>query len=950
MVGQAAGGDLAAAVLSGLPGVGKTRLAFETMRAAQAAGFAIFAGHCDTVSRELAFAPFVEALGASLREMTEGRRRRLAGDLPQLALLIGGLGIAAPEPLGDPALERARLSEGFARLLERLAGERPLALLVDDVHAADTGSATLLRQLVSGGLDGPVLLLCTARSDEPAANPLVAELVGAPLHVHYLQVEPLAPAAATELAGELLGGPLDEGLAALIAHRCAGRPLLIHALTRTLLESGSLLTHHGLVSLRPGAELPLPAGVQAQLRVRFARASADEQSLLRILAVAGEAEVDVLLRAVDMTHDRALAALDRLYERGLLAATPASAPCTLAHGLLRDAALADMSPAATQSAHAALVGALRADPEHRLALADHTLAAGPLVDPADALENLRAAASHARQLGLTEAVARYLTAAADIARGSGRNEVLLTVLVDLATAWQQLGDVERAAAAWTEAAAAYTGSGDALGAARATRELAMLAWTRGDIAAAREQLDAAERTLEGVEPSTEHAWLLHTRVVTGVRLGDVELVRAAARRLRVLSGELGLPSIAARAHLAEGALRYAETDYVAADEADRRGLDASLASDEPLLVLRAHDQLSVVAAAQLDLVALREHSRASVDLAAKLGSLSLAGWPRGRLSVADLLTGDWDAALRANSEMMADVERTGELRGRVSLLALRAWILARHGRLPAARAALEQARHVGAELRADRNIFAIVALSAATLALADDNPAGALEQRPILEDLTSGWLPLLGLAALGEASIRIGDIHDGRRLAQRVRSVRSCATAAPRALADWLDGLADVASGRSVQGVQRLRSSSCRFEQLGLPFYAACARLAAARADPDREGAADDGRATLAVFDRLGAPREAEQARSLLQSLGVSPARGRARRETGSLLSARELEVSRLVATGLSNAEVATRLFISPRTVSTHLERVYRKLELSSRAGLTRYLADSELLDEGPAD
>jgi DNA-binding CsgD family transcriptional regulator len=55
--------------------------------------------------------------------------------------------------------------------------------------------------------------------------------------------------------------------------------------------------------------------------------------------------------------------------------------------------------------------------------------------------------------------------------------------------------------------------------------------------------------------------------------------------------------------------------------------------------------------------------------------------------------------------------------------------------------------------------------------------------------------------------------------------------------------------------------------------------------------------------------------------------------------------VARLVAAGLTNAEVAGELFISPRTVSTHLDRIYARLGLSSRAALTRYLADSGLLD-----
>lgn len=948
-IARVAGGDPGIAVLFGLPGVGKTRLADEALDTAEAAGFAVFAGRCDAAGRDLAYAPFVQAFGAPLREMTEERRCRLVGDLPQLGLLIGGLGLAAPLPLGDPALERARLTEGFVRLVDRLARERPVALLVDDVHCADTGTTALLRHLLAGA-DQPVLVVCTAGTHEPGGADLITALAGTPLWVEHLDVEPLPASAARDLAGALLGASLDDELTAVIVERCAGRPMLIEAVTRTLAESEVLRRHDDVLGLRPGATLPLPTGVRAQLRLRLGSTSADEQALLRTLAIAGEAAVDELLDAVDLPPDRVLDALDQLERRGLLAATEPAAPYRLAHGLLRDTLLADLSPTATQRTHAALVNALRSRPGQQLRIADHTIAAGSLVPPDNALTRLRAGATYAARLGLTENVTRYLARGADIARSAGRTDSLLAVLTELGSAWQHLGEVARAAETWSEAAAAYAGRGDAIGVARAERELAMLAWTRGDIPAARERLDAAERSLAGLEPSGEHAWLWHARVVTGIRLGDVDAVGAAAARLRTLAGQLGSPSVAARAFLAEGALRYAGTDYVAAAEQDLRALDAAGASEEPLLALRAHDQLSVVAGAQLDLPGLRAHSEASVEVARRLGSLSLSGWPRCRLAVAELLSGDWESALRLNSELVTAVQQTGEQRGTVSMLATRGWILVRRGRLAAAREALERAHEVAtAALRADRNIFAIVAIAELALALAEDDPGRALAHRPMLEDLTSGWLPLLGLTVLGEASIRCGDLDDGHRLAARLRAVRSCATVAPAALADWLDGLGAVAAGNAADGGRLLRSATSGFEVLGLPFEAARARFAAARSDPDPARAVQDGRATLAVFDRLGAAREAEQARSLLRSFGVSPSRGRARRPTGSQLSERELEVARLVATGLSNAEVATRLFISPRTVSTHLDRIYLKLDLGSRAALTRYLADSGLLDEAAA-
>lgn len=957
VVARVAGGDDAVVLLRGLPGVGKSRLAQETLRIAELAGFTSLSGRCDTLSTDVAFAPLVQAFGEHLRAMTGPRRDRLLGDLPQLGLLFAGFGLATPPPLGDPTLERARLTEGFVSLVYRLAREQPLALLIDDVQAADAETAVLLRRLMAAP-DQPVLLVCTAPSGGPgagAADLLASDLADPALRVEHVRLDALPATAAARLAGELLGAPIDERLAELITERCAGRPLLIDALTRTLAEAGSLEAHDGLLGLKPGSAVPLPSGVQAQLRVRLASAGEDEQAVLRVLGVAGEADVDVLLRAVDLPADRILDALDRLYGRGLCATTP-TRRWTLAHGLLRETLLAGLSPATTQRVHAALASALGSGPGSTapesaggllLQVADHVLAAGPLLSAGEAFDHLRRGAAHAARLGRTDAVVRYLTGAADIARADEFSADLPGVLADLAMAWQRLSKVDRATAVWHEAADAYRTRGDALGVARTERALAMLAWDNGDISAARERLDIAERTIDGLEPGSEHAWLLYTRVVTGIRLGDVDAVRAAAGRLRALAGELGEASILAHAHLAEGALRYAETDYVAAAAADRRGLESALRSGEPMLVLRAHDQLSVVAGAHLDLAGLREHSTAGVELAHELGSPSLAGWPRGRLVCCDLLSGEWDAALRASSDLAAEVGQTDGLRGNVSVLAIRSWVLTWYGRVDAARQALKQAvERAGQDLRADRNIFAIVALGELQLSLADDHPIDDVSSRySVLAEPTSGWLPLLGLAALGHVCVRRGDLQAARRLRSRLQTVRSCATAAPTVLGDWLAGLIDAAEGDLGCGADRMLSAAAGFDTLGLPFHAARALLAAANAAERRPGAIDEARAALAVFDRLGAAREAELARTFLRSHGITPSRGRGHRSTGSVLSSRELEVARLVATGRSNADVATVLFISPRTVSTHLDRIYAKLQLSSRAALTRYLADSGLLE-----
>jgi DNA-binding NarL/FixJ family response regulator len=109
----------------------------------------------------------------------------------------------------------------------------------------------------------------------------------------------------------------------------------------------------------------------------------------------------------------------------------------------------------------------------------------------------------------------------------------------------------------------------------------------------------------------------------------------------------------------------------------------------------------------------------------------------------------------------------------------------------------------------------------------------------------------------------------------------------------------------------------------------------------DRAEAAEAARRALAVFDELGARPLADRARRLLRGLGERPARPP--RAMAGELSERELQVAQLVAAGLSNTEIAARLFISPRTVTTHLQNVYARLGLPSRTALTRWVLERGL-------
>ncbi|HET8757569.1 MAG TPA: helix-turn-helix transcriptional regulator, partial [Solirubrobacteraceae bacterium] len=143
------------------------------------------------------------------------------------------------------------------------------------------------------------------------------------------------------------------------------------------------------------------------------------------------------------------------------------------------------------------------------------------------------------------------------------------------------------------------------------------------------------------------------------------------------------------------------------------------------------------------------------------------------------------------------------------------------------------------------------------------------------------------------------------------------------------------AAGEPDASVAALERALAAFARLGLPWDAARTHLLLARAARDRETAVAESRAALDAFERLGAARAADAAAAFLRELGVTAAR-RGPRHAG-VLTRREQEVLALLAEGLSNRELAERLFLTRKTVEHHVRSVLRKLGLRSRAEAAAY-------------
>ncbi|QAY60454.1 LuxR family transcriptional regulator [Microbacterium protaetiae] len=875
---DAAGGTPQLIELIGPPGIGATALAEALVTDAAAAAITTLVLRPDALTRDRPYAALVRTLAAAVRALPADDRLRSADAYAPLRGFVAGLHGPAPTPLADPALERARVHEAFARLVEAVLGGSPALLLLDDAPLLDDATLAVLDDAATALADHGGMLLVTEHAEAPPALATLLSTLrrdGWTAHRHVLP--PLNDADADLLLTTCAGRPLASGARRRAVTACAGLPLLVAAVGRDL-------------AARPAEDdaLPLPADIRDRVRMRMHGLDEPSREIMTAVAVGGGLPVDVIAEVCACPPDEVAAPLAALQRAGLIRLDDGR--WMPAHDLLRDAAIAALPEARTQAVHARLARALRATDAP--GAATHAVAGIGFLDPDEAARIVLAEADRLDRLGAA-APALRLVEALSAHLGRMLPETRSRVLLLLGRCRRHAGDDDGARRALDDAADAFDAAGDPIGRAGVDREHAELEWAHGEFGAAQTRLQSARARLDGLEPSEALAGVLHAQAVHAMRRRDVNGLAELAGHLTRLSERLGTPDVAARIRLVEGAAHFARTDFVAAEQATEAALASASGSDDLLLRMRAHDQLAVVAAAQGDLDALRVHSLASARLGR--GIPLLQGWPIGRLAIVDLARGNADAALRATARLVEDVVREGDPRARLGALSLHGLALVHAGRTAAARAAIDEARHIATDrLDGDKNVVATLELADLSVALAQGQPDAALARVTVIDDPAAGWLPLLSIAVLGRALAAVGDRPRIAALIDRVDAVVSCRTTLAHTVATWL------------------RALHANTDAAASPLFSQAAA-----------GFAELGLTTLVRRDTPPASV-------------VAPA-----------LSARELDVARLVAAGLTNGQVADRLGISPRTVSTHLDHIYRRFGFRSRVGLTRYLVDAGFVDAG---
>ena len=896
LVDAAAAGRGGALLVVGEAGIGKTRLLAEAAARAEERGLPVLSGRA--VQGGGAF----RAVAGAVLVLDDPAHAALPALRPYRAALSRLLPSWAGDPDGvvidaDPVVV---LAEGLLRLLRLTLGPAPGCLLrLDDLHWADDDTLALVEHLATAAADSPVLLACSARDDAPVptTGSAARRLAAAPGTVTV----PLAR--------------LDEREVAALAAACrGGRPLPDDEARRLRDRSDGLPFAVEELLAAPGATVP--PTLAALVADRLAALDGTARGLLHAAAVLGpELDWRLLAPTSGVAEPDVLAALRAAAAQALLVADGAA--LRWPHALTRDAVLAGLLPPerAALAGRAARVLAARAGPDDEPRAAELFVEAGEPDAAADLL--LRIARRDGARGALRSAEQHLATAAA--ARPGG--ELATAVAVERVAVLTEVGRAGDALALGAESLAAVRGDAHA----ELCLQLARTAVTAGQWAEAEGFVERAGR------PDDPRSLVLRADAAFGAGRG-----RAAG----ALADEAVARAEATGAHAA-----LCEALAVASRVAWRTDLDVTEAAARRAAQVAAEHGLTPWRVRALtDLAMMRMLRTDDATTLRRARELAVDAGMVGHVAAVDFVLTDtawWtDGPRVAVAAVRPLAEATRPLRlpqlqagidAMVEMLDVTARVAggaATAGAVVARPRAPEDALGIGPHRF--RYMQLVVALLQHDLPRAEA-AVGASVLPLLLEEAVAPPLPLIGAWVLLRAAV-------GEPGGERARTLSATQVRANRGAFAYADAVGHGRAGRSVRAADLFVEGDAALA--GLPWWRRLLRTVVLRC------AVEDGwgdpvpllRADHAAHEQAGDVALARTCRDLLRRAGAPAPQTRSGAVPPHLralgVTAREAEVLTLVARGMTNAQVAARLFLSPRTVETHVANLLAKTGSATRANL----------------
>jgi tetratricopeptide (TPR) repeat protein len=449
-------------LVSGEPGIGKSRLADELAARARERRAYVLWGRCWEAGGAPAYWPWVQSLRSYVRDLDAETLRAQVGRgavdlaqlLPEARDVIPGSSRSATL---DPETARFRLFDAVAEFLRNAGQAQPLILVLDDLHAADTPSLLLLEFLAAEIADARLLLVGAYRDVDPTLrDPLsstIAELGRLPV-TRMLALSGLDWSEVTSFIGRTSGVAPDEALVTALYEETEGNPLFLGEVVRLLLSEGKLAD----LTLTPFSRLAIPHGIRAVIDHRLGRLSEECRSVLTLAAILGrEFSLDAVALVSSLSPSGTLELLEGAIAERVV--TPAaSGRLRFSHALIRDVLYDELPPARRIRLHREIGEALERvyqNPEpHLTELAHHFLAAAPAGDVMKAIDYATRAGERAVQLLAYEEAARLFKDALEALdlQPSSDPRTECELLIGLGDAQARAGDFGEAKRTFVQAA------------------------------------------------------------------------------------------------------------------------------------------------------------------------------------------------------------------------------------------------------------------------------------------------------------------------------------------------------------------------------------------------------------------------------------------------------------------------------------------------------------------
>jgi DNA-binding CsgD family transcriptional regulator/DNA-binding Lrp family transcriptional regulator len=895
-------GSGAVLLIEGAAGMGKSRMIAEGAKMAHRLGFPVGTGAAEPSESVAELAPLLRALF----------------DGPEPLLDRAGLRSlhAAPE-------QRYWRLQDLQFLLERAAMDSPLLILLDDVQWADSGTAAALRALPPRLASLPIGWVVAMRPDQGSGQLRSAVEYLADEGAQRLMLEPLSEAAVAQVTSDVMQAAPDETLVRMTAE-VGGNPFLLVELLEGLRLEELVRVDAGHATLTADR---LPDRVSVSMRERLARMSDSARHVATVAGSLGRTfSVSELSEILGVPPASVLSSVEELIEAGIV--RESGVQLSFQHDLIREAVRHACAPSARRALD-------------RQA-ADVMLARGAL--PVEVAIQLAASAEPGDEVAITTllAAAEALAttdpgASADLSRRAlelapERHLLRGPLVVQAAMSLHAAGRIEEAKAF------ADNRMREVLPVAEEAEVRLGIAgmWLLSPDVRAHASREALK--LPGLP---EHLRLAHMAKLAYnlAAAGRTEEARARLSEAVAAGGRLDRVARFPLA-LSEGGLRFIDGDYGRALElfeaALRDGLTDAHGLDE-LLTRLWRSKLLLALDREED--ALQEVDGVIAESLKRGFSwfLHVAEITRGHLlfqmgrldDASVVLNGRFDAH---GPPVVTVMDATGVVAlGRLAL---------HTGDERQVRQTTEIAREMLNESTPGVRRHAAWLLSLQATADGDQRQAhqwlcamGEPERRHVLSRL---WPDLADEPQMVRIALAVGDrelaesaAEDANRRAELSPGVSSLAAISAHA------------SGLVARDPDELSEAVSLFERSSRPLA-----LAAAYEDlglaQQRQGISDSGidalTQALVLFARAGASADAARLRGLLRALGIRRRVVSAEKPTTgwAAMTKSELTIAQLVANGLTNREVAERLFVSPHTVNTHLRQVFAKLEINSRVALTR--------------